>query len=91
MISQKLTTQDWGLARGRRVSVVEADDLSLRRVKLLKAGQVAELIGVNVATVWRWTQRLHDPLPVVRFGGRCTRFPLMEVEKWIERQQRSRQ
>lgn len=51
--------------------------------RLLPAREVAKLLGVHVATVWRLTQRLENPLPVVRFGERITRFRLSDVERFI--------
>ncbi len=60
------------------------DDPAMRRCKLLTAAQVAELLGVHIATVWRLMQRVENPLPCVRFGERITRFPLAGVEKWLQ-------
>ena len=65
------------------VETIIPDDPALKRVKLLTAKQVAELLGVHLATVWRLTQRVENPLPVVRFGERITRFRLTEVEEFI--------
>ena len=54
-----------------------------RPAPLLTARQVAEVLGVHVSTVWRLTQRVDDPLPVVRFGERITRFRPCDVERLI--------
>ncbi len=59
------------------------DDPAWRRCKLLTVYQVAELLGVHVTTVWRLTQRVENALPVVRFGERCTRFRLTDLERFI--------
>ena len=59
-------------------------DPDLRRVKLLTAAQVADLCHVDRSTVWRWTQRVEKELPTVRFGSRCVRFRLVDVERFQE-------
>ena len=59
-----------------------AVDPALRRVKLLRLEQVAELLGVDRATVWRW-RRKKNPLPVVFLPGGCVRVPLAGLERWI--------
>jgi excisionase family DNA binding protein len=61
------------------------NDATLKDIKLLSAYQVAELLSVHVTTVWRLTQRVENPLPVVRFGGRITRFRLADIEKFLNR------
>ena len=65
-------------------------DPAMRRVKLITAGQVAELLGVHIATVWRLTQRIDGPLPCVRFGERITRFRLVDVEGFITKSENVR-
>ena len=59
------------------------DDPRLYRLKLLTARQVADLLGVNPSTVWRWIYRVNNPLPVVRLSDGVTRFRLSAVEKFI--------
>ena len=51
--------------------------------KLLKAGEVAELLGVSVETVWDWAK--DGTLPCVRLGatGRWMRFRPADVERWV--------
>jgi excisionase family DNA binding protein len=61
---------------------LEAIDPALRRVKLLRLEQVAELLGVDRATVWRW-RRKTNPLPVVFLPGGTVRVPLAALERWI--------
>ena len=56
------------------------------KIQLLRAEDVASLLAVNRSTVWRLTQRVREPLPVVRISPRCTRFRLRDVERWIGRQ-----
>ncbi len=54
-------------------------------MKLLTTQEVAELLGVSVATleVWRCTGR--TALPFVKVG-RCVRYRLSDVERWLESQ-----
>ena len=61
---------------------LDATDPALRRVKLLRLGQVAELLGVDRATVWRW-RRKANPLPVVFLPGGTVRVPLGALERWV--------
>jgi excisionase family DNA binding protein len=61
---------------------LDAIDPALRRVKLLRLEQVADLLGVDRATVWRW-RRKANPLPVVFLPGGTVRVPLAELERWI--------
>ncbi len=62
---------------------ITPDDPALRCVKLLSVRQTADLLGVHVTTIWRLTQRVENPLPVVRFGERITRFRLTDLERFI--------
>jgi len=61
---------------------LDAIDPALRRVKLLRLEQVAELLGVDRATIWRW-RRKKNPLPVVFLPGGCVRVHLAALERWI--------
>ena len=67
---------------------LDAIDPALRRVKLLRLEQVAELLGVDRATVWRW-RRKANPLPVVFLPGRgekrraVARVKLTDLEQWL--------
>lgn len=53
--------------------------------RLLTPEATAEMLGValNTLAVWRTTARY--PLPYVRVG-RCIRYRLADVEKWISDQ-----
>jgi excisionase family DNA binding protein len=61
---------------------LDAIDPALRRVKLLSLAQVAELLGVDRATVWRW-RRTANPLPVVFLPGKIVRVRLPDLERWL--------
>ena len=60
------------------------DDPAFRAVRLLTARQVAALLAVDQATIWRWTSRVQGSLRCVRFGRRCSRFLLRDVQEFIE-------
>ena len=62
-------------------------DPGCRRVRLLTVSKTAELLAIDRSTVYRLTQRVNDPLPVVRFGRRATRVPLEKLERWVSRQE----
>lgn len=49
---------------------------------LLTAQGVAELLDVDVRTVWRMRDAGHIPQPL-RIGRKVIRWRLAEVEKWI--------
>jgi len=65
-------------------------DPATGRLKCFTCAQVANMLGVHVATVWRLAARVHDPLPTIRFGKRLTRFPREEVAAWLKRQRAER-
>ena len=48
----------------------------------MRLEQVAELLGVDRATVWRW-RRKANPLPAVFLPGGCVRVHLAGLERWI--------
>ena len=49
---------------------------------LLKAEELAGLLGVSRCTVWSWHSSGRIPLPV-RIGG-ATRWRRAEIESWVE-------
>jgi excisionase family DNA binding protein len=51
-------------------------------MKMLKADEVAELLGCSVRTVWRYrdTGELPKPLKV----GQLVRWPMEVIEQWIQ-------
>ena len=52
----------------------------------LSVHQVADMLGVSVDSIWRWTRAGTFPAPV-KLGSRTTRWTLREIE---ERAQQSR-
>jgi hypothetical protein len=72
----------------REAEQLDCTDPALRRVKLLRLEDVAELLAVDRATVWRW-RRKANPLPVVFLPGRggkrraVARVKLADLEQWL--------
>jgi excisionase family DNA binding protein len=50
--------------------------------RLLTARELAELFGVSVETILRWTRR--GELPAIRLPGGAIRFREGEVDHWLE-------
>ena len=57
-------------------------DPALRKVKLLTLAQVADVLGVDRTTVYRW-RRKKDPLPVTFLPGGLVRVPLAALQRWV--------
>jgi len=49
---------------------------------LLTVGEVSELTGITVGTLYHWVSQ--GRIPCVRLSSRCLRFRFQEIEKWIE-------
>lgn len=54
----------------------------LESVQLLTAEEVAELLAVSPRSVWRLSDTGQIPAPV-RFGGRVTRWRLIDIRNFI--------
>lgn len=54
--------------------------------QLITDKEVASLLSIHVATVWRMVQRGVLPQPI-RLGTRCTRWSLEAVKAAVERHQ----
>jgi len=50
----------------------------------LSVASVAARYQVSVPTVWRWLRQGNFPEPV-RFGERCTRWPVSALLEWESR------
>jgi excisionase family DNA binding protein len=58
--------------------------------RYLTAVQVADLLGVNKSTIFRWADS-DSSMPATRLGNRVLRFHPEALAKWLEgRTQRSR-
>jgi excisionase family DNA binding protein len=52
--------------------------------RLLRAGEVAELLGVSESTVHNWRYKRTGP-PAIKVGG-AVRWPESAIEAWIKQQ-----
>jgi excisionase family DNA binding protein len=55
----------------------------------LTAREVATLLRRSLTTIYRLTQRPHDPLPARRLGGALL-FVADEVTQWLNRQPKAK-
>lgn len=51
--------------------------------KYMTAKQLAEHIGVDITTIWRWRREVKDFPSIIRLGPNSVRFVVDEVEAWI--------
>lgn len=57
--------------------------------KLLKPEEVAEMLGIQLSTVYNWThkgKRGHSKIPYIKVGA-CLRFRQSDIEKWLSKPQ----
>ena len=57
--------------------------------RMLTVREVAKIVGVGVATVWKWTAAHDFPAPL-RLSAKATRWRSGEVQAWIESRPRAR-
>jgi prophage regulatory protein len=57
------------------------DALAIRSVR---PQEVAQILGVGIATVWRWAKREDFPKPAK--CGRCTSWTVGQIVAWRESQ-----
>ena len=61
-----------------------SDSKQLLSIKLLDAGDVAQLLGIHVRTLWRWSSSGTLPEPV-RIG-RVVRWRFTDLQAFLEKQ-----
>lgn len=44
---------------------------------------LSRTVGVSVPTLYRWMGELGFPRPI-KLSARCSRWPMADVEEWIE-------
>ena len=54
--------------------------------KSYRPKQAAELLGVGIATVWRWTKERSDFPKPIRLSARCTVFDGEQLLAWRDAQ-----
>lgn len=52
--------------------------------KRLTAAQVAEMLGVNVHTIYKWART--GRIPCIKLGRHRMRFKLSDLERWLTQQ-----
>jgi excisionase family DNA binding protein len=62
------------------------DELQVRKtdVAVINVRELAELLGVNVRTIWRLSQRGAIPAPI-RLGDRVVRWRLSDLREHLDR------
>ena len=59
-------------------------------MQFMTAHEVAKLLGVHTATIWRWVESGQFIKPV-RLTRKVVRFPVLEVQKFLETKTAARQ
>ena len=49
--------------------------------RLLTVKQIAGYLQVKLKTIYKWTSQ--GRIPCIKFSGRCVRFDLEKVKKWL--------
>jgi excisionase family DNA binding protein len=49
--------------------------------QLLTVKQIAEYLGVKSSTIYKWNSQ--GRIPCIRLSGRCVRYELDKVKKWL--------
>ncbi len=55
-------------------------------VKSYRPKQAAELLGIGLATLWRWAKERHDFPKPRKLSSRCTVFDVQELLTWRDAQ-----
>lgn len=50
--------------------------------KLIRPKQLAEMLDVDLVTIWRWRKKKIMPQPI-NFGGRLIAWKLSTIENWL--------
>lgn len=50
---------------------------------MVDAKTLSRTVGVSVPTLYRWMGELGFPRPI-KLSSRCSRWPMADVEEWIE-------
>ena len=54
--------------------------------RAIRPQQVADLLGIGIATVWRWAKTREDFPKARRLSARCTVFDVQEIIQWRDAQ-----
>ncbi|MBW8467280.1 MAG: AlpA family phage regulatory protein [Thiobacillus sp.] len=56
------------------------------QIQSVRPKQAAELLGIGVATFWRWNKERHDFPKPRKLSSRCTVFDAGELIAWRDAQ-----
>jgi prophage regulatory protein len=51
--------------------------------RMVDVKTLSRAVGVSVPTLYRWMGELDFPRPI-KLSARCSRWPMADVEEWIE-------
>lgn len=54
--------------------------------RAIRPKQVADILGIGIATVWRWAKTREDFPKARHLSARCTVFDLQEIIQWRDAQ-----
>ena len=78
-----LATQQGALNKGARMEANRIKSFDrLPNSAMVSDREIAEVIGINPATVWRWSKAGRLP-PPVKIGERCTRWSVGAVRELL--------
>ena len=53
------------------------------KLKILRAAELADLLGISQTTLWRWRQCSDFPQPI-GLGPRMVGWKIAEIEAWLD-------
>jgi len=53
------------------------------KLKILRAAELASLLGISQTSLWRWRQKGDFPQPIA-LGPRMVGWRISEVEAWLD-------
>jgi predicted DNA-binding transcriptional regulator AlpA len=57
--------------------------MNIRNIELIRAKQLAKLLGISITTIWRMRRNEQIPQPM-RLGSRMIAWDRAVIEQWIE-------
>ena len=56
---------------------------TVSKLKILRAAELASLLGISQTSLWRWRQRGDFPQPIA-LGSRMVGWKISEIETWLD-------
>lgn len=50
---------------------------------MIRPKELCDILGISIATLYRWESEGNLPIKKVRFGPNCVGFRQVDVEKWV--------